>query len=67
MYAITPQHGSGAGRDPDPGQGVGVHFVLLDQPLTLLMYVYTAVLAVVDLIVPHYRITVCANLKHHYF
>ncbi len=35
--AVATQHRGGAGRDPDPGQRVGVDLVLLDQTLPLLV------------------------------
>lgn len=38
------------------------YLVLLDEPLPLLVHVDAAVLAVVDLVVPHYRVAVRADL-----
>ena len=54
--AVASEHGGGAGSDPDAGQRVGVNFVLLDQPLTLFVYVDAAVLTVVNLVVTNDRI-----------
>lgn len=62
MNAIATQYRGGSSSDPNPSERVGVHFVLLDEALALLVHVYPAVLAVMDLVVPHYRVTVCANL-----
>lgn len=62
VYSVPPQHWRGACRYPDAGQRVGVHFVLLDQSLSLLVHVDTSMLTVVDLVVSHYRITVCTDL-----
>lgn len=49
VYPVAAQHRRAACRDPDAGQRVGVHLVLLDQALALLVHVDAAVLAVVDL------------------
>lgn len=62
VYAVPAQHGRGAGGDPDAGERVGVHLVLLDEALPLLVHVDAAVLPVVDLVVPYYGVAVCANL-----
>ena len=53
---VSPKHRCGSGCDPDAGQRVGVNFVLLDQPLTLFVYVDAAVLTVVNLVVTNDRI-----------
>lgn len=62
MYTVAPQHGGRPRRDPDAGECVGIHFILLYKPLTLFMYVDATMLSVVDLIVPDYGITVCTYL-----
>lgn len=62
MYSIPPENRRGACCYPDAGQCVSVNFILLYQPLSLLVYVDTSVLSVVNLVVPHYRITVCTDL-----
>lgn len=63
VNAVPAQHGRGAGGDPNASERVRVYLVLLDEALAFLVNVYAPVLAVVDLIVPHDRIAVCANLK----
>lgn len=62
MYAIPAQHRCGPSRYPNPGESIRVHFILLNESLSLFMYVYAAVLPVVYLIVPYYWITVCTYL-----
>ena len=49
--AIPAQHGRRTRGNPDAGQRVGVDLVLLDQPLALLVNVYTAMLAVMNFVV----------------
>jgi len=63
MDPIASQNWSAPSSDPHASQCVGVHLVLLDQTLTLFVDIYAAVLAMVDLIVPHYGIAVGADLN----
>lgn len=63
MYSIASQYWSAPSGYPHASQCIGVHLVLLYQPLTLLVYIYAAVLAMMDLVVTHYGITIGANLN----
>lgn len=49
VYPIPAQNRSAACRDPNARQGVGVHLVLLDQPLALFVHVDAAMLTMVNL------------------
>lgn len=62
MDAVTTQHGRGACSNPHASQGVGIHLILFNKALTLLVHVNTAVLTVMYLVVSHYRVAVGANL-----
>lgn len=62
VYSVPPEYRRGTGCDPHSCKGIRVHFVLLYQPLTLFVNVDTAMLTVVDLVVPYDWVTVCPNL-----
>lgn len=63
MNAVATQHGRGACSDPNASERIRINLVLLDKALALLVHVDTAVLPVVDLIVPYYWVAVRANLR----
>ena len=62
MYTVASQNGRGTRCNPDASESVGIHLVLLNETLALLVHIDTAMLAMVDLVVPDYWITVCTYL-----
>jgi len=61
MYPVVSDNGIAACPHLDTGQCIAIDVIVLDQPATFAEDVYSALMSIVDLILPAVRIKPCSQ------